>query len=82
VIKVATMHEGNTVGFAVKDNGCGMSEEFIQKSLFRPFQTTKRKGLGIGLFHTKRIVEAHCGKIEVNSKVGEGSEFRVVLPVA
>jgi putative PEP-CTERM system histidine kinase len=82
VIRVATVHEGNTVGFAVKDNGCGMSEEFIQKSLFRPFRTTKKKGLGIGLFHTKLIVEAHRGKIEVSSKPGKGTEFRVVLPVA
>jgi putative PEP-CTERM system histidine kinase len=82
VIRVATVHEGDTVGFAVKDNGCGMSQDFIEKSLFRPFQTTKKKGLGIGLFHTKLIVEAHRGKIEVSSKPGQGTEFRVVLPVA
>jgi putative PEP-CTERM system histidine kinase len=81
VIRVATLQEGNTVGFAVRDNGCGMSEEFIETSLFRPFQTTKKKGLGIGLFHTKMIVEAHRGKIEVHSKPGEGAEFRVLLPV-
>jgi len=82
VIQVATVHEGDTVGFAVRDNGCGMSEEFIEKSLFRPFQTTKKKGLGIGLFHTKLIVEAHRGNIEVSSKPGKGTEFRVVLPLA
>jgi signal transduction histidine kinase len=50
--------------------------------LFRPFQTTKKKGLGIGLFHCKMIVEAHRGKIEVNSIVGKGTEFRVILPVS
>jgi putative PEP-CTERM system histidine kinase len=81
VIYVATVHQGDTVGFTVKDNGCGMSKEFIEKSLFRPFQTTKKKGLGIGLFHTKLIVEAHRGKIEVHSQVGRGTEFRVLLPV-
>jgi signal transduction histidine kinase len=81
VIEVATIHEGNTVGFVVRDNGCGMSEEFIEKSLFRPFQTTKKKGLGIGLFHSKLIVEAHRGTLEVNSAVGAGSEFRVILPI-
>ena len=79
---MATIHEGETVGFTVKDNGCGMSEEFIENSLFRPFQTTKKKGLGIGLFHCKLIVEAHRGKIEVNSAEGQGTEFRVILPVA
>lgn len=82
MIQVTTIHEGNTVGFSVRDNGCGMSEEFIEKSLFKPFQTTKKKGLGIGLFHSKLIVEAHRGTLEVNSTVGAGTEFRVVLPVA
>jgi len=82
VIHISTIHEGNTVGFAVRDNGCGMSEEFIEKSLFKPFQTTKKKGLGIGLFHSKLIVEAHHGMLEVNSTVGAGTEFRVVLPIS
>jgi signal transduction histidine kinase len=81
VIRVATMHDGNTIGFAVRDNGCGMSEDFLQKSLFKPFQTTKKKGLGIGLFHSKLIVEAHRGSFEVSSAVGAGTEFRVILPV-
>jgi putative PEP-CTERM system histidine kinase len=81
VIQVTTIHEGNSVGFAVKDNGCGMSEEFMEKSLFRPFQTTKKKGLGIGLFHCKLIVEAHRGTLEVNTTAGAGTEFRVMLPI-
>jgi putative PEP-CTERM system histidine kinase len=80
IIEVATIQEENTIGFLVRDNGCGMSEEFIQKSLFRPFKTTKKKGLGIGLFHSKLIVEAHRGTFEVNSTVGVGTEFRVLLP--
>src|SRR5262249_34822787 len=71
VIRVGTLHEGDTVSVSIRDNGCGMSEEFIETSLFRPFQTTKKKGLGIGLFHCKMIVEAHRGKIEVNSIVGK-----------
>jgi putative PEP-CTERM system histidine kinase len=80
VIQVTTVHEGNVVGFSVRDNGCGMSEEFIEKSLFKPFQTTKKKGLGIGLFHSRLIVEAHRGVLEVSSSVGGGTEFRVLLP--
>jgi signal transduction histidine kinase len=81
LIHVATMREGDALSLAVRDNGCGMSEEFIEKSLFRPFQTTKKKGLGIGLFHSKLIVEAHRGRIEVSSAVGAGTEFRVILPI-
>ena len=45
------------VMLAVHDNGCGMSREFIAQALFQPFQTTKRQGLGIGLFQSKIIVE-------------------------
>jgi putative PEP-CTERM system histidine kinase len=82
VIRVTTHHDGNTVGFAIRDNGCGMSEEFMEKSLFRPFQTTKKRGLGIGLFHSKLIVEAHRGTFEVNSSLGIGTEFRVILPIS
>jgi signal transduction histidine kinase len=59
-----------------------MSRLFIERSLFQPFQTTKSQGLGIGLFHSKMIVEAHRGRIEVESEEGEGSLFRVMLPGA
>jgi hypothetical protein len=68
------------VYFRVRDKGSGMSEEFIRRRLFRPFETTKRKGFGIGLYQCKHIVEAHGGTIEVNSTPGYGSEFTVWLP--
>ena len=63
-----------------RDKGRGMSEEFIASSLFRPFETTKKNGLGIGLYHCRQIVEAHGGRIEVVSNIGKGSEFQVYLP--
>ena len=80
VIRVATIYDGTSVGFAVRDNGCGMTEEFIEKSLFRPFQTTKKQGLGVGLFQSRLIVEAHRGTVEVTSVAGTGTEFRILLP--
>ncbi|MCC6347518.1 MAG: PEP-CTERM system histidine kinase PrsK, partial [Nitrospirales bacterium] len=49
----------------VRDRGCGMTEEFQRKHLFKPFFTTKEKGLGIGLYQCRQIVEAHGGSIEV-----------------
>jgi putative PEP-CTERM system histidine kinase len=55
-ISVATMQRGDMVVLAVSDNGCGMSSQFLQRSLFRPFATTKKKGLGIGMFQSKRII--------------------------
>lgn len=73
--------ENNMAYIKVSDNGCGMSHEFIKKQLFKPFQTTKKKGLGIGLYQCKTIVEEHSGKIKVTSKEGTGTEFVVYLPL-
>jgi len=74
-----TTHNGWAI-LSVSDNGCGMSPEFIERSLFRPFQTTKKSGIGIGMFHCKTLVEAHRGRIEVTSVEGKGTTFRVLLP--
>lgn len=80
-IAVASVYKDNWVEISIRDNGCGMSRDFIEKSLFRPFQTTKKQGMGIGLYHSKTIVEAHGGRIEVESEEGRGTTFRVLLPM-
>jgi putative PEP-CTERM system histidine kinase len=80
-----TIASGKTDGWAVvtvADTGCGMSPDFVSHSLFHPFQTTKKNGLGIGMFHCKSIVEAHGGKITVASELGSGTLFRVFLPLS
>ena len=79
-INVSTRANGDQVVFSVSDNGTGISPEFIKNSLFRPFKTTKEKGLGIGLYQCKTIVEAHGGRIHVDSVYGEGTTFSVYLP--
>jgi putative PEP-CTERM system histidine kinase len=79
-IRVSTYKVDGWATLAVKDNGCGMSADFLKTSWFQPFRTTKSKGLGIGLFQSRRIVEAHKGKIEVESEPGKGSTFRIMLP--
>ncbi|MEO5719336.1 MAG: ATP-binding protein [Chthoniobacterales bacterium] len=81
VIKVATSSEDGWAYFQVTDNGCGMTPDFLHKSLFRPFRTTKKKGLGIGMFQSKMIVEAHRGRLVAESEVGVGTTFRVSLPL-
>ena len=80
-ITVETTRQGEWVALSVSDNGCGMTEQFIKNSLFRPFRSTKKKGLGIGMFQSKTIVEAHHGKINVESELGVGTTFRVMLPL-
>lgn len=72
----------DAVFFEVVDQGCGMSDEFIRNRLFRPFQSTKSKGFGIGLYQCRQIIDAHGGHIEVTSKAGEGTSFKVRLPGA
>ena len=67
---------------SVQDQGCGMTAEFVRRSLFRPFQTTKRNGLGIGMFHCKTIVDAHGGRMEVETSPGRGTTVQVLLPLA
>lgn len=64
----------------VRDCGLGMTEDFLRSSLFAPFATTKQNGLGIGLYQSRHIVEAHNGRIEVQSCPGQGSTFTVLLP--
>jgi signal transduction histidine kinase len=68
------------VFFSVADTGPGMSEEFQRTKLFRAFATTKRRGVGLGLYTCREIVRAHRGHIDVESKRGSGTTFRVVLP--
>ena len=69
------------VKISFQDEGSGIPESIIGK-LFEPFFTTKEEGIGLGLPITKRIVEDHRGKIEVESTEGKGSIFSVILPVA
>jgi putative PEP-CTERM system histidine kinase len=80
-ITVETKKRDGWIELSVSDNGCGMSPEFLRDSLFRPFHTTKKKGLGVGMFQTKMIVEAHHGNIQVRSEPGSGTTFQIMLPL-
>jgi len=68
------------VYFSVEDTGPGMTEDFMRTRLFRAFVTTKKRGIGLGLYTCREIVESHGGRLEVKSKLGSGTRFRVVLP--
>jgi two-component system NtrC family sensor kinase len=74
--------EGPAVRVSVTDDGCGISEENLQR-IFDPFFTTKGvgKGTGLGLAVSHGIIESHGGAIEVESREGQGTEFRIYLPL-
>jgi two-component system NtrC family sensor kinase len=79
---IAIRPEGEEVLLEVADNGCGIAPENLPH-LFDPFFTTRdvREGSGLGLWISHSIVTAHGGRIEVDSQPGQGSCFRVFLPV-
>ena len=64
----------------VVDYGNGIDETVLRDGLFVPFRTTKEKGLGIGLYQSKQIVEAHGGTLDVTSINGKGATFWINLP--
>ena len=85
-IKTDTCKEhDNCVTVCIADTGCGIREELKDK-IFKPFFTTKNKegekGLGMGLAISKRIIEDHHGKINVESNIGKGTTFRICLPAS
>ena len=65
----------------IGDTGHGMSEEFVQERLFKPFQTTKQAGMGIGAYESFQYVQELGGKILVNSVVNEGTLVTLLLPL-
>ncbi|MHB1564560.1 MAG: ATP-binding protein [Leptospirillum sp.] len=82
LIRITTqILEKGKVTISILDNGPGMSQDFIDNNLFRPFQTTKKKGSGLGLFSSKLLIEQSGGQIQVNSTEGVGTEFLITLPV-
>lgn len=81
-IFVEALSDGEGVEIAVRDTGHGIPRAFLTQRLFRLFATNKENGLGIGLYLSKRIIEAHGGIITADSKgPGKGSTFKVWLPL-
>ena len=80
-LRVRTWMDGSHAIVAIADTGKGMTEEFMRERLFHPFATTKKKGIGLGLYSCRDIIEQHGGRIDVASKIDVGTEFKIVLPL-
>lgn len=70
----------DSVVVEIADTGAGMSEEFIRERLFRPFESTKSAGMGIGVFESREYIHELGGRLEVSSRPGLGTTFKVILP--
>jgi two-component system, NtrC family, sensor kinase len=76
----AERHDG-TLRVTVRDDGAGISPEHAGR-VFQPYFTTKKHGTGLGLFVTRKLVNDHGGAVDFESRPGEGTVFRVTLPLA
>jgi signal transduction histidine kinase len=84
VLKVATQimpQMKDWIRIDVSDSGGGIPQDVIEK-IFAPFFTTKARGTGLGLAVVRKVVDRHKGKVEVESTVGQGTTFKIWLPLA
>ncbi len=80
ILTIETGHTNDDVWIAISDTGGGIPIDVMNR-IFEPFYTTKQQGSGLGLMIVNRIVRDHRGKIELESKVGEGTKFKIRLPL-
>ena len=81
-VTVSLSSDGERAVVCIRDEGCGMEEEFIRTRLFRPFDTTKgSQGMGIGAYQAGSYVISAGGSMTVDSVPGEGTEIRIELPL-
>jgi two-component system sensor histidine kinase HydH len=79
-LKVDINPNVQNVDITIADTGKGISHQEITK-IFDPFYTTRPAGVGLGLAISKKIIEDHGGSIEVESKLSEGTTFKISLPI-
>ena len=81
-VRLAVRGEAEFAVAEIQDNGVGMTQEFVRDRLFRPFQTTKASGMGIGGYESHQYVTSIGGRLLVESTPGEGTTIRVLVPQA
>jgi len=79
-VTIRVLREAGDAVVEVVDNGIGMTPEFIRSKLFKPFQSSKANGMGIGAYESQQYVASLGGRIDVLSQPGAGTRVRVVLP--
>ncbi|MFM9433629.1 putative PEP-CTERM system histidine kinase [Janthinobacterium sp. CG_23.3] len=80
-VLVRLLREDDSAVVELGDTGQGMSEQFIRERLFKPFESTKAAGMGIGVFESREYIREVGGQLEVRSKPAVGTTFRVILPL-
>jgi signal transduction histidine kinase len=81
-VTVRVSNEDANVAIAITDKGVGMDGDFIRNRLFEPFASTKPGGFGIGAFEARSLITAMGGRLSVDSRLGRGTTFTILLPAA
>jgi putative PEP-CTERM system histidine kinase len=81
-VRITCRAQGNDIAVNIADNGVGMSEAFIANQLFKPFESTKQGGFGIGAYEARALAISMGGQLRVDSRLGKGTTFTLLLPLA
>ena len=81
-VKITCRPQGNDIAIHITDNGVGMSEAFVSTQLFKPFESTKAGGFGIGAYEARALAASMGGQLRVESREGKGTTFTLLLPAA
>jgi putative PEP-CTERM system histidine kinase len=80
-IEVRVRSQDQSAIIEVEDSGVGMSEDFIRTRLFKPFESTKKNGMGIGIYESREYIRELGGQLDVESRETEGTRFSIALPL-
>ena len=81
-VRVSVRQDGRFAELDVIDDGPGMEREFVERELFKPFRSTKKQGMGIGVYQCREHAREFGGNLEAISVPGQGTTMRVTLPIA
>jgi len=80
-VEVRLKRMGDNAVIEIEDSGCGMDDQFMRERLFRPFDSTKGTGMGIGAYECREYIRELGGQVEVSSEPSRGTTFQLKLPL-
>ncbi len=81
-VKITCRSQGADIAIGISDSGSGMTEAFVSNQLFKPFESSKKEGFGIGAYEARSLALSMGGQLRVESRIGKGTHFTLLLPMA
>lgn len=79
-VRISCRTQGSDIAIGISDSGVGMTEAFISRKLFKPFESSREGGFGIGAYEARALATSMGGQLRVDSRVGKGTTFTLLLP--